>query len=208
MSKPFNYFDASMTRSKRMMIVAESSGDAADDVARGALVIAVAAYDHYFTSKFCDVLNSYLKNNQPNKELINLLDRAGLRTEAALEIAVMKRPFRRIRALLSLSLGEKTTNRTKAIDNLFAAIDLPGISGRVEKNLSRKNICKRINKLVDIRNEISHSAHLNSHGKPKAIDRADILARINEIELFVSECELVINGWVKSRKLPSVISTA
>jgi len=34
---------------------------------RAAAVIAVAAYDHYFTSKFCDVLSSYGKPKKISK---------------------------------------------------------------------------------------------------------------------------------------------
>ena len=170
MSKLHNYFTHSLARAETLLDLADGQADPNEDLFRSAAVLAVAAYDHYFTSKFCDVLASYLRNNKPNKELLEQLSRAGLNTESALEIAVMKRPFRRIRSLLTSSLSEKTTNRTKAIDSLFSGINLKGLSGRVTKELGKPSLPKSIDKLVDLRNDIVHSAHINSHGKPKAVD--------------------------------------
>ena len=206
MSRPLNYFENSIERALAVLALAETDPQEADDLLRGACVLAVAAYDHYFTSKFCDVLNGYLKNNKPNKELLELLERAGLNTRSALEIAVMKRPFRRIRSLLSNSLSEKTTHRTKSIDNLFSAIDLKGLSGRVHKKASRTNLGKRIDKLVDMRNEIVHFAHINTRGHPKAISATDVRARIEEVRLFVNCSEELINDWVKTTKIETVTS--
>ena len=207
MSKPFNYFQTIISRAEGFLYHAQKHEGCKDDVIRGAVVLAVAAYDHYFTSKFCDVLSSYLHKNEPNKELIQLLDRAGLNTKSALEIAVMKRPFRRIRSLLTSFLSGKTTNRTKSIDSLFAAIDLKGLSGRVHKETNRKTLGKRIDGLVDTRNSIVHSAHLNSHGKPKAIHIEDTRARIGELVLFVTTCEELINVWVIKSELPGLASS-
>ena len=208
MSKPLNYFLASIERAKSLVERSDQSDAEGDDILRAAAVIAVAAYDHYFTSKFCDVLSSYLRSNEPNNELVDLLSRAGLNTKSAIEIAVMKRPFRRIRALISSSLSEKTTNRSKSIDNLFTAIELYGLTGRVLKETKRKKLGVRIDKLVDLRNEIVHFAHLNSHGKPKKISKVDVGSRISEVKLFVETSERIINEWVKSKKLPSVSSVS
>lgn len=207
MSKPHNFFNNSINRSMRLILLAETGCDECDDLLRSAAVLSVAAYDHYFTSKFCDVLASYLRNNKPNKELLELLERSGVNTSTALEIAVMKRPFRRIRSILSNSLSGKTTHRTKAIDNLFAAMNLKGLSGRVHKRTGRKNLGRRIDKLVDTRNEVVHFAHLNSHGKPKKINSQDIRSRIEEIKLFVDTSEDIINEWVKSKNIPTVSSS-
>ncbi|WP_417277951.1 HEPN domain-containing protein [Celeribacter sp.] len=206
MSKPYNYFESSITRSTLLVELAKTNEDHCDDISRAAAVLAVAAYDHYFTSKFSDVLASYLSKNEPNKSLLEMLERGGLNTKVALEIAVMKRPFRRVRSLITKSLSEKTTNRTKAIDNLFAAIDLKGLSGRVHKKAARTNLGTRIDKLVDIRNAIVHSAHLNSHGKPRAINIDDIEARIGEVKLFVETAEQIINEWIKHSDLPALVS--
>ncbi|MEM5519735.1 HEPN domain-containing protein [Sulfitobacter sp. AS59] len=207
MSKPYNYFLNTIERAENLLQAADEHEDIlSDDLARGSVILSVAAFDHYFTSKFCDVLNNYLKNNKPNKKLIERLERAGLNTEMALELAVMKRPFRRIRSLLSKSLSGVTTNQTKAIENLFSAIDLDGLSGRIHKHCNRKNLGRRIEKLVIIRNEVSHCAHINSHGQPKAIDAEDVGARIEELKLFVDSSEIIINQWVKDKKMGAVSS--
>ena len=206
MSKPFNYFNQSIARAVILLDLADDQDDANDDLYRAATVLAVAAYDHYFTSKFCDVLASYLSKNEPNKELLEQLSRAGLNAKTALEIAVMKRPFRRIRSLLTKALSEVTTHRTKAIDNLFSGIDLKGLSGRVVKANGKKTLTRRIDRLVDIRNEIVHAAHIDTHGKAKHINAKDIRARIACITEFVSGSETIINDWVKTTKLPNVTS--
>ena len=71
----------------------------------------------------------------------------------------------------------------------------------------RKNLAKRIDKLVDTRNDIVHSGHINSHGNPKAIDRGDIGSRMSELKLFVETSEQLINDWVKSKNLSRLTST-
>ncbi|MEQ6202553.1 HEPN domain-containing protein [Sulfitobacter sp. HNIBRBA2951] len=207
MSKPHNYFTNSLERALALLDLAESQEEPNDDLSRSAAVLSVAAYDHYFTSKFCDVLAGYLRKAKPNKELLEQLSRAGLNTEAALEIAVMKRPFRRIRSLLTSALSEKTTNRTKSIDNLFSGIDLNGLSGRVTKKIGKSSVPKSIDKLVDMRNDIVHSAHINSHGKPKAVDGSKIRMRVQHVALFVNTSEDIINDWVKSSAIASVSSS-
>jgi len=208
LSKPLGSFKATVIRAEQLIDLCENEPALveSDDLLRAAVTLAVAAYDHYFTSKFVDVLNSYLRNNKPNKELVDLLSRAGLNTESALEIAVMKRPFRRIRSLLQTSLGEKTTHRQKAIDGLFAAIELKGLSGRVHNECGRNNLGKRIDKLVETRNSIVHSGHLNTRGKPKAIDAQDTRNRIREIKLFIEATDAIIDDWVKGK--PGLSSTS
>ena len=209
MSKPLNFFEGSIERATNLLALANQQDDAAlkADLVRSAAVIAVAAYDHYFTSKFCDVLATYLSKNEPNRELVDLLDRAGLKTKTALEIAVMKRPFRRIRSLVTKSLSGKTTNQTKAIDNLFAALELKGLSGRIHKACNRKNLGKRIDKLVEMRNDVVHAAHINSHGKPRVIELGDVRQRVGEIELFVKTAEKEIGEWVAGKKIGGLASS-
>ena len=138
MSKPYNYFLKSIGRAKKMTEVEIDDDGLRDDICRGAAVLAIGALDHYFTSKFSDVLRRHLEFNQPNKALIELLERAGLNTRTAIELMVMKRPFRRIRSLVSKSLSYKTTNQTEAIDRLFSALDLKGLTGKAKKNAGEK----------------------------------------------------------------------
>ena len=209
MSGPITDFEKTVSRAISLLDFFDTEPEIveADDILRASVTLAVAAYDHYFTSKFVDVLKAYLKKHSPNKELVELLNRAGLNTRSALEIAVMKRPFRRIRSLLQSSLSEKTTHRNKAIDGLFNALDLHGLAGRAQKDAGRNNLATRIDKLVDIRNSIVHCGHIDTRGNPKKISSGDVRARIQEIKLFVETCDKIIDDWVKKRPELSVKSS-
>lgn len=203
MSKPLTRFYSTVDRAEQLCEV-HGSVEALleqDDLLRSATVLAVAAYDYYFTSKFCDILNRHLREKKPSRDLLDMLSRAGLDTRAALEIAVMKRPFRRIRALLTNSLAEKTTHRSRAIDALFATIELHGLTGRVHTATNRKNLGKRIDKLVDARNSIVHSGHWGEKSMRK-IAHDDTLNRIGELKLFVVTADGLINNFVEG-KLPN-----
>ena len=209
MSKPLYQFKQTLTRAEALLDIyddrslqivagaAEYIGE--KDVVRASAITAVAAMDHYFTSKFCDVLVRHLKSKEPSQELLNILEKSGLNTRVALELAVMKRPFRRIRTMVQNHLSLYTSHRAKAIDKLFASLNLKGLSGRAEKRLGRKNIIKRTDKLVSLRNEIVHTGHLTSRGKVKSIDENEVRTLILELSMFVGACDNLIDEFVASK---------
>ncbi len=90
-----------------------------DDLLRMAIVLSVSAMDAYFTNKFCDILIPFLKNKKPSSELIEILKKAGLNTETALDLIAMDRPYRRIRTLVESYFEQYTTQRAEVIDNLW-----------------------------------------------------------------------------------------
>ncbi|WP_420854802.1 HEPN domain-containing protein [Salipiger pentaromativorans] len=68
------------------------------------------------------------------------------------------------------------------------------LTQNAEKKAQRKNLKKRVMKLVDIRNEIAHEAHVRSNGVPRTISRDDIAKRISDMKLFVEKCDEIIDA--------------
>ena len=194
---PLTVFRETITRSKRLLdLVDQTAYDAHnDDIIRGATILAVAAYDRYFTAKFCDILVPHLKSSTViSKDLIKRLESAGLDTSFSLELIVSKRPFRKIRTIVQASLSRVTTHRSSVINDIFVSVGLKDLTKNAQKRAGRKNLEKRIQKLVDMRNEIAHEAHINAHGNAKTITSADIRLRIEDVELFVEHCDAIIDS--------------
>ncbi|NRP12803.1 hypothetical protein XMM379_001045 [Aliiroseovarius sp. xm-m-379] len=210
MSKPLHQFGKTIDRANALLdIFSEREFQIAtgvpataeyiqeDDIVRAATVIAVAAMDHYFTAKFTDVLATFLKTNEPSDELLKVLEKAGLTTKVALELATMKRPFRRVRTMVQNHLSRYTSHRAAAIDKLFSSLNLKGLCGRAEAKLKRKNLLKRLDNFVELRNEISHSAHISTRGQVKAIDVERIRGLIDDLDWFVRTCDGLIENHIK-----------
>ena len=162
-----------------------------DDMIRAAVVIGVAAFDRYFTAKFCDVLVPHLKKAPKlSNDLLVRLEKAGLNTEFALQLAVSKRPYRKIRTIVQNSLSRFTTQRSSTIDALFVSLGLIDLSKNSQKKAKRINLNKRIQKLVEIRNDIAHEAH----GNAKNITSVDIRGRLEDLKLFVTNCDVIIDN--------------
>jgi hypothetical protein len=110
----------------------------------------------------------------------------------ALELAVSKRPFRKIRTIVQNSLSQHTTQRISIIDELFISFGLKNLCENAEKKTGRKKLIKRISRLVDTRNDIAHSAHLNSHNKPRKVNIEDIRGLFDDLKIFVNSCDEII----------------
>ncbi|MBZ0215825.1 MAG: hypothetical protein K8F25_04670 [Fimbriimonadaceae bacterium] len=115
-------------------------------------------------------------------------------TAFALQLAVSKRPYRKIRTIVQNSLSRLTTHRSSVIDNLFLSLGLNDLSENAQKLARRKTLNKRIQKLVDIRNDIAHEAHINAHGNAKKITYDDVSGRLDDLELFVTNCDSIIDN--------------
>ncbi len=196
-TKPLTNFKKTISRAESLLTLFDAGTglDEPDDAIRAAVIISVAAFDRYFTTKFCDVLVPHLKSKaKPSKALVKILNEAGLDTEFALELAVARRPFRKIRTIVQNSLSRHTTHRTEVIDKLFLALSLKDLTKNAEKKANRANLRARIGKLVDIRNDIAHEAHIDTRGNPKHIHVADIRSRIQDLELFTNNCDQIIDS--------------
>ena len=195
-AKPITTFDKTIERANGLLnhYRREPEIDECNDLLRAAVILAVAGFDRYFTAKFCDVLVPHLKDEKRiSNDVCTLLSDAGLDTRFALDLAVSKRPFRKIRTIVQNSLSKHTTQRTEIIDQLFIHFGLKDLMGCAQRRAERANLIKRTMKLVDMRNSIAHEAHVNTRGDPMAISVEDVESRIADLRLFVHNCNAIID---------------
>ena len=168
-----------------------------DDVMRAAVVLQVASMDAYFTRKFIDVLMPYLRSHGPNTRIIKLLSEAGLNTEQALVMATMDRPFRRIRTLITSHLETYTTQRFRAIDELFVCFGVKDLSQHAQASIHRKSLLRRITALVKRRHAIVHAGDIQKGGKLSPINAKQLLGRMEAVLLFVQAADDLIGKAIK-----------
>lgn len=164
------------------------------DVLRTGLVLGVAAFDAYFTDRFSEGLVPHLRMNiAPGRDLVDLMQKAGLDTKAALELLGMERPYRRIRTLVEHYLDCYVAQRMGVIDTLFVGFGLKGLSENAEKRTGRRQLRRSIEIAIQRRHDIVHAGDLDKHGKLKPIDDRKIERRLKDMTLFVNACESIIS---------------
>ena len=161
------------------------------DLIRATVTFSVAAMDAYFTDRFCESLVPFLKNRRAGKDLIHLVREAGVDTEQVLILLTMKRPYRRIRTLVSAYLERRTTQRLDAIDELFLCFGLPEFTKRVEGSMGKKTALARVEKLVERRHQIVHDGDMNEHGKVRPITKATF-SQLDTLEEFVTAADKLL----------------
>ena len=162
------------------------------DLIRGAVVLSVAALDAYITEVFAEKIVPYIKKYTPDDLLLNILKDSGLDTKEALNLLKMKRPYRRIRTLVTKYYDSYTTQRFQVIDSLFLAYRLKNISDRAQDKSRRKTLKRSVEILVERRHKIAHDGDYNSHNKLIAIDSRQIKKRIEDLKLFVKCIDEII----------------
>lgn len=167
------------------------------EAGRAGIVIAVAAFDRYFTTRFAECVTPILRREGPSDGLIDLLGKAGLDLKGALGLLHADRPYRRIRNLIVEHFSELTTQKFRVIDDLFRTIGLSDFSVNVEKRARRKQLRKSIEKLVKRRHAIVHEGDLNSHGRLTSVDPYQVLKRLDHIKIFVESAEFLISNRMK-----------
>lgn len=176
---------------------ADGKHKCADDVLRAAIVLSVAAMDGYFTRRFSELLVPYLKRNGPNEKLIQLLEAAGLTTAVALELAAMDRPYRRVRALVQRHLATYTTQRFRAIDELFLALGVKDLSKHAQGMAKKTRLLRSVELLVERRHQIVHDGDMSTHGKLLPIDPKEIIKRQGDLLTYVGQADALISRAVK-----------
>jgi hypothetical protein len=166
------------------------------DIVRAALVIAVSAFDAYFTDKFSEKIVPYIKKKELSDELVQFLTDAGFNILFSLDLLKKQKPFRLVRTLVQKKLERYVTQNTKAIDRLFFYLGIKDLCHNSQNKANRANLIRRVEIAIKRRHEIVHDGDLNSHGKLQGISASDVEKRIIEIELFVDNCEEIINSAV------------
>lgn len=203
-SKAYENFEALVQRSLNLLALQpavesffKSTGtgreDAdSDDIARAAIVLAVAAMDSYFTDIFTELLVPYLKKKGPTKDLIKLLSDAGLDTKAALEMLKLERPYRRVRSLVENHFEQYTTQRTKVIDELFKCYGINNLSTNAQKKAGKSTLLRSVSKLIERRHCIVHEGDRNSRGQYNPINKSAVKRWIKHMTKFVSAVDQIL----------------
>lgn len=169
------------------------------DMSRASVVLAVAAMDSYFTDVFVERLVRFIRRKGATKPLVTFLSDAGLDTECALKLIVMKRPFRRIRGIVESHLEVVTTQKTEVIDKLFAIYGFKNFCEHVTRYSRKGNrLLQTIRKLVLRRHKIAHEGDLNLHGQPTPADPKEFRRRIKAVVLFVSKADELLHKQLNS----------
>ena len=204
MAKAIDTFNKTINRSNGLLTIYEKAhtNNAFDglnktDIIRSALVLAVSGMDSYFTSRFTENLVKFIKSNGPTKDLIKILEEAGLNTQQALEMITMDRPYRRIRTLVDQHLSDYTTQRFEVIDELFKVYGIKDLTDNAQGLTKRIGLKKTIQKTVKRRHEIAHAGDYNQHDKLKEVDITRVKKQIADIKLFVESCETLIKIILK-----------
>ena len=171
---------------------ADQNIPAPKDIVRGAVVLSVAALDAYVTDVFSEKLVPYLRRYTPDQSLIDLLSKAGLDTKEALKLLSMDRPYRRIRTLINTHYQRYTTQKFDIIDEIFLPYRLSNITTNAERMSGRTRLKNSVGQLVERRHEIAHNGDYNSHGRIKDINEDQISRRINDLELLVTNMDIII----------------
>jgi len=168
-----------------------------DDLARSSVVLSVAAMDAYFTDVFAETLVPILKKQGATKGLAVLLEEAGFDTEQALNTLTMKRPYRRIRTIIDNYFEKYVTQRFERIDKLFLSYGFKDFSNRVQRSIGRRNMVRRVEKLVQRRHDIVHDGDMNSRGCLQPVDVTEFITRISDLIDFVRAADKMIMSKLK-----------
>lgn len=167
------------------------------DLLRSAVTLSVAGMDAYFTDRFAESLVPFLKKHGATSDLKDLLSRAGLNTQAALEMLTMQRPYRRIRALVEAYLSTYTTQKRKVIDELFLIYGIKGLCGNAEKYARKKKLLTSVDGAVLRRHAIVHAGDLNDYYRPRPITPRLAARYVGNVEIFVTHAEAILTNALK-----------
>ena len=84
---PLTTFEKTIIRSIALLNLQDAGTELEqeNDLTRSAVILAVAAFDRYFTAKYCDVLIPHLKNDKKiSDEVLKRLEDAGLNARFSL----------------------------------------------------------------------------------------------------------------------------
>jgi hypothetical protein len=166
------------------------------DLSRAATVLAVAAMDAYFTGVFGEYFILYLKKNGGNKHISDLLTRAGLDVDTALQLLAMERPLRRIRHLIDEYLERRTSQRIHSVDDLFLAYNITNFSDRVQALRKRRNLLRSVELLIERRHVVAHEGDMNAHGRLRPIQAAEIRRRIEDLQSYVAGADELLQKHI------------
>jgi len=204
-SKAYSVFEKTIERSLNLtelakpveVIITAKKTDAhvdASDLLRASLVLGVSAMDSYFTGVFAERFVRYVQKKGVNEKIVEILKKANVTIEVALELLSMERPYRRLRTLIDVHLSKCTTQSTGVIDDLFLAFCIKDFSNNISKLKRRRSLISSINSAVNRRHKIVHEGDLNSHGNINKLTERDAKRKLKDIILFVAGADEILRN--------------
>lgn len=202
MSNAKKKFDKTYNRCNEMISLyyelkanAKEHETVSQDILRGAIVLAVAAFDSYATDCFSEHFVAYIKKYNVDKSLEELLGQAGFTIKFALELINSDRPYRKIRTLIERYYYKYTTQKLAVIDDLFRQYHLDNLTKNAAKRSGKnpERLLSSINKIIERRHSIVHDGDYNDHNKIKNVSNTD-LNRIQDLKILVDNMEHIINS--------------
>lgn len=174
-----------------------NDGDFIADAGRAGIVTVVAAFDRYFTTRFSECVVPILKKEGPSDGLLKILADAGLDLKGALGLLHMRRPHRRIRALVDDHFSDYTTQKFHVIDDLFKSIGIVNLTVNAERKAKKKRLRIAIERLVRRRHVIVHAGDVDSRGRLRSLDPYDALKRIEGVRLLIEKADEIIENRLR-----------
>lgn len=176
---------------------AEENDNISQDILRGSIVLAVAAFDAYATDCFSEYFVTYIKKYGIDDSLEELLGKAGFTVKFALELINSERPYRKIRTLIDKYYYKYTTQKLVVIDELFKQYHIMGLTKnaarRSGKNVDR--LLKSVDKIIERRHSIVHDGDYNDKNRIKTVSSTD-LKRIQDLKILVDNMDYIIENRI------------
>lgn len=163
------------------------------DILRGAIVLAVAAFDAYATDCFSEKFIPYIKKRRVDESLVELLEKAGFNIEFSLELIESDRPYRKIRTLIEKYYSTYTTQRLNVIDELFLQFHIKKITENAAQKSHKKRLLSSIEKIIERRHCIVHDGDYNDFNRIKNVGEND-LKRIGDLVILVNNMEEIVEN--------------
>lgn len=163
------------------------------DILRGAIVLAVAAFDAYATDCFVEMFIPYIKKRGVDESLTELLAKAGFDIKFAVGLIESERPYRKIRTLIEKYYATYTTQRLHVIDELFVQFHIKKITENAAQKSGRKTLLSSVEKIIQRRHYIVHDGDYNEFKRIKNVSASD-LKRIDDLVVLVSNMEDIVQN--------------
>ena len=168
------------------------------DILRGAIVLAVAAFDAYATDCFAEHFVVYIKTNKIDASLEELLEKAGFTTKFALSLLKTERPYRKIRTLIDRYSCKYTTQKLQVVDDLFKNYHIKNLTLNAAQKSGKnaKRLLNSVTTVIERRHSIVHDGDYNEHNRIKSVVDTD-LKRIGDLKILVENMEDIIENKFK-----------
>ncbi len=195
--KTFNRCNAMIQLYNELKETTDETENIPQDILRGAIVLAVAAFDAYATDCFSEYFVIYIKKYGVDSSLEKLLGNAGFTVKFALELINSERPYRKMRTLIEKYYYKYTTQQLKVIDELFRQYHIKDITKKAAQRSGKNEdrLLGSVEKIIERRHNIVHDGDYNDQNRIKSVSKTD-LNRIYDLRLLVENMDYIIENRI------------